>query len=271
MSIDSDLKDLASDNVSGSTELAIKVSRFFVDHAVSGPQVLEALGKSLYSHFSGMGLVRNTILELLEVLSKDGDIDKSAKEIRLRISKQSAKALENAGMLFQDKARVVTISRSSQVEDAIIKHSKNVQMVYVLESRPKLEGVAFYKSLTDNGIEATLVTDASMGIACRKSDFAFVGCDSLLGDGTLIHKIGTLPLFTVMRYFSKSNYAIGIGMKEEAEWAMGKYPQFADHGCEELGIEGGNCINRYFESVPGPLLSGFVNEKGLIQVSQKYA
>ena len=263
--IDQDFMDISGDKVSGSTELARKVCSFFEKHAHSEPNKVQVLGENLYSLFSGMGLVRSTIKELLEALSKGKDAGKSANEIRERIAGQSAKALDKAEWIFREKISLVTISRSSQVEDAILRYSRNVKMVYVLESRPKFEGLSLYKSLVKNGINATLLADAAMSVACMKADVALAGCDSLLGDFTLIHKIGTFPLFTIMHYHSRRNYAIGMGMKEEKDWTMDTYPQMKDHACSELGIEGGNCINRYLELIPGALLDGFISDDGIRQ------
>ncbi len=254
--------ELIKDNVSGSKDLALKVSKFFQKYSYLETEQLNQFGEVLYSNFAGMGLVRNTILELQAAVISGKDIKKLSDEIRKRILKQARMATEKVASLFLERTKLVTISRSSQVEDAIVNSRNKIENVYVLESRPMLEGTSLYRRLIKLGIRATLLTDASMNIACRKADFALVGCDSILGDMSLVHKVGTFPLFSIMHYYSKKNYALGISMKEENQYNINNYPEFRNNECSELGIPDGNCINQYFELIPRHLLDGFYNENG---------
>lgn len=266
--IDEDFIRISEDNISGSKYLAANVCAFFEDYSEEDPEKINYLGGKLYTHFAGMGIVRNTILELQNGISRGRNIHHLSMEIQKRIASQVSMAEEKVADLFTEKVRLATISRSSQVEYSIIRYSAQIEMVYVHESRPMYEGTSLYMSLVRHGVPATLLTDASMNVACRKADFALVGCDSLLGDGTLIHKIGSFPLFSLMHYYSRPNYSIGIGMKEEKKWTFDSYPEFGDHSCKELGLENGKCINKYFELVPKSFIDGFYKESGFTDFNQ---
>ncbi len=266
--INSDFNEIIGDNISSSKELALKITGFFKRYSSAENELLMDIGDKFYSHFIGMGIVRNTILELQESISHGSDIEALSDAIQERIDKQAAMATENIAELFKEKISLVTISRSSQVEDSILKHRENINHVYVLESRPMLEGASLYRKLSESGIKTTLLTDASMNIACRKADLALVGCDSLLGDGTLIHKTGTLPLFVLMHFHTKKNYVIGTSMKEEKQYSIDNYPEFRNNDCAELGISDGDCINQYFELIPRQLMDGLYNEKGFTDFSR---
>ena len=267
--IEARYEELVRDNVSGSSDLAVKLCRFFEEFSTSDQQKLKTIAKSIYAYFTGMGLVRNTLLELLTALENDEDIAVKCQEIQLRMNSQSSTALEQISPLFSRRISVATISRSSQVSSALVKYSDRIREVYVLESRPMLEGFYFHLELLKKGLRSILLTDASMGEACRMADLCLVGCDSLLGDGTLIHKAGTLPLFSTIHYYSKCNYAIGLGMKEERNWTMDTYPEFREHPCNELGLEDGSCWNRYFEKVPYDLIDGVCTETGIRKYNTK--
>lgn len=260
--IETEFEKVISDNTSGSRALAIMVCGLFERFSSQEPEKVRLLGEKLYSHYTGVGLVRNTIIELLGAMTSGSEIGKISGEIRNRINHQAARAVENIAPLFRERISLVTISRSSQVEEAIIRYSDRIEEVYVLESRPMLEGVGLHNELTNRGINATLLTDASMKIACGNADISLVGCDSFLGDGTLIHKTGTFPLFALMHYYSRPNYSLGMGMKEEKQWTKDSYPGFREHSCRELGISGDKCLNQYFELIPRTLIDGFCNETG---------
>ncbi len=256
-------EEIMRDNVSGSSDLAVKVCRFFEDFSKSDYMKLKSYAKRIYAYFTGMGVVRNTALELISTMDDGEDIAVKCQEIQLRMNHQSSMALKKISSLFSKEVSVATISRSSQVSAAFLRYSGRIREVYVLESRPMFEGVYLHKELLKNGLRSILLTDASMGEACRKADLCLAGCDSLLGDGTLIHKAGTLPLFSTMHYYSKCNYAIGLGMKEEQNWTMDTYPEFREHPCKELGLDDGSCRNRYFEKVPHDLIDGICTETGI--------
>lgn len=260
-----DYMGIRQDNISGSTKLAVRVAQFIEKYGKELREETMGLAEKLSMHFAGMGLVRNTILSLVQSLEGGSQVMGAAESLKERIREQADRALEGIAPLFSSNVKLVTISRSSQVEEAILEYRNRIDHVYLLESRPMLEGRSLHVELRRQGIASTLLTDASAAVACRKSDLALVGCDSLLGDGTLIHKTGTFPLFSMMRLHSGMNYSLGIGMKHEKQFSISSYPEIPGRGCEELGIMDGSCINQYLEKIPGHMLDGFYDENGLRQ------
>lgn len=217
----------------------------------------------LDSHFAGMGLVRNVNGIMLSCIRRGEDVEAQADKITKSIDEQVERSIGFLDSILADGTRVVTVSRSSHFEKALDRYSDRIDHVYVLESRPVLEGISLHRSLRKKGINSTLVTDAAMGKAAVDSDIALTGSDAVLGDFTLVHKTGTFPLFATMDYLGKSNYALSISLKEERKFDFDSYPEFRKHPCGELEADLTDCQNIYLEKVPEKLVTTVISDKGV--------
>lgn len=98
------------------------------------------------------------------------------------------------------QARVVTLSHSATVIDALTACRKHLAAVTFLESRPGGEGLAAaqqFKWRIDGWPDVpslTLMADAASALAVAQASCVVVGADALLAGGFAINKVGTLPL-----------------------------------------------------------------------------
>lgn len=258
MRFEEDLRRIISDSRSGSTAIAGQVVEFFAYHSDAPLVKVRAAAAKLNANFSGMGLVRNCVEEMLHALETGGRVQEKGQELLSAVREQVDASIRKASGLFSGKVKIATISYSSQVAETIMAYREMIDRVYILESRPMSEGITFCNELSEKGIGTTMVTDAGMGTAAVKSDMALIGCDSLLGDGTVIHKTGTLPLALSMRHYGKPVYSVGIPLKREPEFGIEDYPEFTNHDCSEISRDVSNCENYYFEKVPASLLTGVI-------------
>ncbi|MDH3451378.1 MAG: hypothetical protein OEN20_03085 [Gammaproteobacteria bacterium] len=172
-------------------------------------------------------------------------------------------AAAQAADLLADCRTLVTHSYSSTVCEAITR-LHDVQVIFS-ESRPLYEGHRLAQALSQHGIKGTLVTDAQLGAALQHADAVLVGADSILTDGSLINKTGTLLLAATAVYFDVPCY----GCCESHKLRTADMPdiQLERMNPAELGAPGWDGIaieNVYFDVTPPDLLSGCITETGLL-------
>lgn len=118
-----------------------------------------------------------------------------ARGLRLELSRTSrvvAKRLPGG-------LRLLTISRGSTVLEALrsLPIVRRPREIVVLESRPGGEGRRTAADLRHAGLSARWVRDASRDEAVRRADLVMIGADTIEPGGTVVHKVGTLPLARV--------------------------------------------------------------------------
>jgi translation initiation factor eIF-2B subunit delta len=178
-----------------------------------------------------------------------------------RAATQAAAA--HAAELLANCRTLVTHSYSSTVYETISRLHAHVQVIFS-ESRPLYEGHRLAQALSQRGREATLVTDAQLGSAVQYADAVLVGADSVLTDGSLVNKAGTLLVAAAAAHFEVPLY----GCCESHKLRTADMPdiQLERMDPEELGAPewpGIAVQNVYFDVTPPALLSGCIMETGL--------
>ncbi len=198
---------LRSNNVAGASALAEEAGAILVRVVDLGsrgrPQELRsrvlAAGKAIIKAQPAMAPMYTLVNDVLLGLGQsdqDRDLGKSIKErTRLylsRLHEAANAAARRASALITDGSVIVTHSRSSLVERALLEGAKSGREFSVVctESRPMMEGRALAEHLSEAGIPTTLVIDAAAGALMRAGARVFVGADALSVHG-LINKIGT--------------------------------------------------------------------------------
>lgn len=92
------------------------------------------------------------------------------------------------------RGRVMTCSISGTVLDVLLALREQIEHVTVLEGRPRYEGRETARVLSQQGIAATLITDAQADIFLPQCDSVVVGADSVLINGDVLNKAGTALL-----------------------------------------------------------------------------
>ncbi len=156
----------------------------------------------------GMAIIRN----LVGMLLYQADLKRaavSAAEFRTLIGSFTTELMERTEAGAEDASRnavaflpmdghVLTHSYSRTVLRALelgIKGGRRLQ-VYATESYPGMEGKQLAKDLVKFGIPVKLVADSAVGSIIPDVDLVLVGADSVLTDGSLLHKIGTKNIAT---------------------------------------------------------------------------
>ena len=113
-------------------------------------------------------------------------------------SDASEDAARNAVAILPEDGYVLTHSYSSTVLRALelgMKGRRRFQ-VYATESYPGMEGKQLAKALVDVGVPVKLVADSAVDSVMPDVDVVLVGADSVLADGSLLHKVGTRDIAT---------------------------------------------------------------------------
>lgn len=162
---------------------------------------------------------------------------------------------------------VISHSRSSTVMKTFEHLAGREVRVIISESRPLNEGVTVARQLQQWGLEVTLITDAQLGLFAAQADMALVGADSLLADGSVVNKAGTLLLALASDAAHIPFYVCCESDKRcpllpEQLTLEAMAPQELGH---ELAAGPGRVQveNIYFDITPAALVTGVFDETGL--------
>jgi translation initiation factor 2B subunit (eIF-2B alpha/beta/delta family) len=191
---------------------------------------------------------------------------RAASTFRHRLHMHEAAIAESVLQLIPEKARVLTISRSSTVL-AALRHAHRAGRRFTVicgEGRPGCEGRMLASELSEQGIEATLVVDALAIAMVAQAHLVLVGADHLR-EHDLVNKIGTYGLALAARANSIPLYALcgsdkflppGYRPPPQTTWPT---QQVWDNPPDLVTIR-----NIYFDHTPLSLVTGIVTEKGVL-------
>ncbi|MDI3502803.1 MAG: translation initiation factor eIF-2B subunit delta [Archaeoglobi archaeon] len=179
-----ELEELIRDNIHGASHITERALRLL--ERVSEEERREFSARLERAHPLMPSL--HLALSLLEKMS--------AEEILELFERAHEETVRKTSEIIERSDVIITISNSRAVRDSLLRSEP--RRVFVTESRPVREGELLVKELRKNGIDAVLITDASIGIVAEKCTKAVVGGDALTPE-YLINKIGTYPLALVCR------------------------------------------------------------------------
>jgi translation initiation factor 2B subunit (eIF-2B alpha/beta/delta family) len=186
-------------------------------------------------------------------------------------SRQAVTAVaQQAAELVGINATVMTHSLSSTVVASFKLLKDQGVNAIVTESRPLQEGYKLAKRLSEWGIATTLITDAQIGLFIGRATVVMVGADTLLGDGAVINKAGTLPLALAARYQNIPFYVASETFKRVS--TLTAEAHLEEKALEELTLEplpGVAMRNIYFDITPPDLVSAYITEKGVYHQSNR--
>ena len=151
-----------------------------------------------------MANVWNLTGKLLEAVARERAVGASVDELKTRVKELGQQVGEEAAAASEDASRntaqilpqngvVLTHSYSSTVLRSLELGFKSgkVFQVFATESYPGMEGNQLAKDLVALGIPVRLVADSIVQSIIPRANLVLVGADSVLKDGSLIHKTGT--------------------------------------------------------------------------------
>lgn len=258
------VNDILQDNKSGSVALTKKILDFYRNSCQIDPIELYEINTKINDAHVGMGLVRNVNSIVLKKLDSDGcSISGFIDDIDSRIETCASEAVKKADDLFFDSCKIATLSDSSMVRESILRNRNKIEKVYILESRPNLEGQRLAEELKMKGIDAAIAVDAAVYGVAERSDFALVGSDSVLNDWSLIHKIGTYPMSLAFRDKKKEFVSLTMNLKREKLYDRTNYPKFCSHDPSEVTKREVCVINEYYDITPAEYVSSYITEDGI--------
>ncbi len=182
-----------------------------------------------------------------------------------RLETAPVEAGRRAAALLRPGARVLTLSRSSTVQAALLEAGRAGPLAVIcLESRPTFEGRRLAAELAAAGIHTTLAPDAAVAELMNGCALLLVGADSI-GDHGLVNKIGTHAAALAAREFAVPAYAVADSTKLLPSGAP--QPVSDERPAHEVWGDAPPAVhawNRYFEATPLRLFTGVVLEDAII-------
>jgi translation initiation factor 2B subunit (eIF-2B alpha/beta/delta family) len=111
--------------------------------------------------------------------------------------------------------RIVTLSYSATIYDAMLANRENISMVTILESRPGSEGVKLAERLVEKlpGVSIRLLPDSAIMLATAESTACVFGADAILSSGHTVNKVGSYPLALAARATGIPCFVLGETLK----------------------------------------------------------
>jgi len=280
------LEEIRSDRTSGAAELArrcleIAAESCLEDNSVSTREFIDTLNcrlNQLARLRPSMAPVANILMTFwneiekithlppVEARKKCADIARQTIEASVRSTENCAR---NAATFIGKNRTVFTHSYSSTVLQAFNLLAGQDLKVIVLESRPLCEGYRLAAKLSELKVPTTLITDAQAGVFVGKADMVLVGADTIMQDLSVINKAGTyllalaardnnIPFYVCSEKYKQLSRDSGTPELEAMDIAELNGPELPFVSLENI----------YFDITPAKIISGWINEDGVVPVNR---
>jgi ribose 1,5-bisphosphate isomerase len=173
--------------------------------------------------------------------------------------------IENGAKQIREGDRILTHCHSRTVVGILREAKKQGRdfTVFVTETRPLKQGLITAKDLLESRIKVVYGVDSDMGYLMKKCTKVLVGCDAILPDGSIVNKIGTLPMAIVAKAFGKPFIVAGLTSKLTGKVEI---EERDPHEVEEPAkLKGAKIINPAFDVTPGDYVDFIITEKGIVK------
>jgi translation initiation factor 2B subunit (eIF-2B alpha/beta/delta family) len=162
---------------------------------------------------------------------------------------------------------VLTLSRSGTVV-AALRQADPLPHIIIAASEPGREGVAVAEALSHDGIDVTLLPDAAVAtiLARGEVDVVLVGADTVLPNGDVVNKVGTLAAALSARTYQVPCYVVAATDKVSTDAT----PHLEDADSSDVydGDAILNVVAPLFEVTPMRYFSGLITEDGLVGMNE---
>ena len=158
---------------------------------------------------------------------------------------------------------VLTLSRSGTVLDAL-RRADPAPSVIVATSQPGGEGIGVAETLTDAGLDVTLIPDAAVATTLTSGaiDAVLVGADTVRPTGAVVNKVGTRSAALAAAHEQVPFYAAcavdKVSVEKEASATETADPRTVYDGPAPLEI----AAPRFDETPPDLVTGGIITERG---------
>ena len=277
------LDDLRNDNTSGANELiekALNIIKKKLDSITdSNKNIVDeilSLSKKIINSQPSMAPLINTIGYLNHDLKR---INKTILQERIEgFYRDQLEREETLSQSFRNFLRkrtekplkMMLISYSSTIINQLIANKDYDFEIFVLESRPLLEGIRVAEILSSY-FNTHLIIDAAMGKFIDDIDLVLIGVDSILANGSIINKIGTLPLSILASEKNVDVFAVGDLFKYNLKSHYGKEVIIEEKPTKELYSEESQkellkIHNYYFDITPAKYIDGIISDLGVLKM-----
>lgn len=211
------------------------------------------------------------------MMNKAAKMDKENKKLCERIA-------ENGAKLIKKSSRVMTHCNAGPLATdgigtalgIIFAARKNIDTVYVKETRPRLQGARLTAwELKQWKIPSLLISDgmAAHIMKTERVDAVIVGADRIASNGDSANKIGTYDLAISAKYhkvpfyvaapYSTIDFSAKSGKDIKIEERDEKEMLFIDG--KAVSAPGVKALNPSFDVTPSSLITAIITEKGVIK------
>ncbi len=212
-------------------------------------------------------------LALFKISQNESEDVEKLKEYGARVCDEQIRENENAMFqLMQNGAnkiesgdRILTHCHSRTVVGILREARKQGKdfTVFVTETRPLKQGLITAKDLLASGIRIVYGVDSDMGYLMKKSTKVLVGCDAILPDGSIVNKIGTLPMAIVAKAFGKPFIVAGLTSKLTHKVEIEERdPKEVE---DPAKLKGAKIINPALDITPADYVDFIITEKGIVK------
>jgi len=252
------VESLARDSSSGAREIALRLLDA-LHGAEDWREVLGAAARVSAAH-SEMSLLDNINWILREAAARGVPPAPILGRLREELAGEAAVIAGQAARLFSERGvqRVLTLSWSSTVYEALRSSRDTVGEVYVMKSEPGGEGAVTARRLARLGFKVNLIPDAAAGHYAGLVDALLVGGDAVLSDGSLVNKAGTSVAACAAHSSGKPVYALVGLLKVDVRGAYRGVREFVEER------EGYRWRYVVFDVTPAPHVTGYITQRGLL-------
>ncbi|MFN3872301.1 MAG: hypothetical protein ACK4R9_04810 [Ignavibacterium sp.] len=254
------LNKILSDNKSGSAEILLKLKKHILKN-LNDEKYLKLTIAEAENHLQHFASVKNFLKELKSELKKS-----DLTQLKLFLEYSILAQTKEIELLFERnkkylmKFKVLTTLSYSKTLLELLKlwYKENPALkIFILESRPMLEGRIFAKELIKIGFHCHLVVDATMNFAVQNSDAVVIGADQILKNGNVVNKVGSFPLALCAKENKKPFIVIATKNKfmNSIRFTDSKKPDNEVWNYKHTKLQ---ITNFYFEEIPANYISKII-------------
>jgi e2b2 family ribose-1,5-bisphosphate isomerase len=217
-----------------------------------------------------MNVMKNVLLKLVEYddFQNIGKVTENlCMDELMDIGTALVKIADIGSREIHDNDTILTHCHSH--DDIVIFKEANVQgkkfHVVVTETRPVMQGILTAKDLLKSGISVTYCVDSAMGYVMKAIDKCIVGADAMFPDGSVVNKIGTLPMAITAKKFGKPFMVAGETYKFTPDVNIKIEQRDPREIIDPKKIPGAKIVNPAFDVTPADLISLIITEKGTVK------
>ncbi len=259
---------VSADTTSGSATISLRALEVLRDEAALAPAgdwaTVEETARRLREARAAMAVVQVRIDRVMSEASdrRTPDAVREAATAAIKRAKAADQQAAERAAATIDGDTVCTLSRSGTVERAF--EASTPEEIRVAESRPGGEGVEFASTLAEGPASVSLYGDSSIPRAVGGADVVLVGADTVLSNGDVINKTGTLSAALAAARFDVPIYAVAATAKisPKSTWEGKATDSDASFSSVPQSV---TKIDPPFERTPATLFDGIITEEGLLQ------